>query len=154
MPKPGKPVTEIGSYRPVALTSILRRTLGRIVLKRVLAGPWRPSQHQFGLRPGPSTEDALAYLAMCLADAANASPWGAPRGSFRREETCLPTRTIMLRSGRKALMHFVFVFLFLCIKVGPGGWEKKGWVLLSSQHPLTGKNKESQKVYACISSET
>ncbi len=70
VPKPGKPADEASSYRPVSLTSVLCRALERIVLARVLAGRWRLAQTQFGFRPGSSTEDAIAYLAMALADAA------------------------------------------------------------------------------------
>jgi hypothetical protein len=71
VPKPGKPPDAPQSYRPVSLTSILCRALERIVLGRVLAGRWRLAQTQFGFRPGSSTEDAIAFLAMSLADAAS-----------------------------------------------------------------------------------
>lgn len=67
--KPGKNADEASSYRPVALTSILCKTLEHVVLTRVLAGPWRLAATQYGFRPGCGTDEALAHLNLCLADA-------------------------------------------------------------------------------------
>jgi hypothetical protein len=58
VPKPGKPTTEVTSYRPISLLTITSKIFERLLLTRVLSTHPLSSlipHHQFGFRPGHST---------------------------------------------------------------------------------------------------
>ncbi|EPY15154.1 hypothetical protein STCU_12308 [Strigomonas culicis] len=67
-----KPRSEPGSYRPVSITHALCRLMERVVLARILHAvevlerPLHP--HQFGFRPGMSSELCLAHILSSLTD--------------------------------------------------------------------------------------
>jgi len=56
--KPGKQPTDVTSYRPISLLSVLSKLLEKLLLHRLLSDPrsqdWIPS-HQFGFRKAHST---------------------------------------------------------------------------------------------------
>ena len=67
LPKPGKKddYTELGSWRPISLTSFLLKTLERLVDKRLRAKDLcskLSNRFQFAYLPGGSTEAALSRL--------------------------------------------------------------------------------------------
>ena len=58
--KPDKPATEVGSYRPVTLTSQISKLMERMIARRIIY-EIQPKLHtaQYGFRSGLSTVDAL-----------------------------------------------------------------------------------------------
>ena len=56
--KPGKDPSDIASYRPISLTSVISKVFEKILLRRIkddlTTNTWIP-QHQFGFRPGHTT---------------------------------------------------------------------------------------------------
>jgi hypothetical protein len=56
--KPGKPPTDVSSYRPISLLSIISKILEKLLLRRLLSDPysqdWIPP-HQFGFRKAHTT---------------------------------------------------------------------------------------------------
>ncbi|MDP3774453.1 MAG: reverse transcriptase domain-containing protein, partial [Gemmatimonadales bacterium] len=67
--KSGKDATQVASYRPVVQTSLLSRTLERVVARRVRAvvDP-RLDQHQFGFRPGHAADLAVGMVVRAALD--------------------------------------------------------------------------------------
>uniref|UniRef100_A0A1I8JA46 RNase H domain-containing protein n=1 Tax=Macrostomum lignano TaxID=282301 RepID=A0A1I8JA46_9PLAT len=75
--KKGKPADEIGSYRPIALTSTLAKLAERLVQARLYW--WAESRHllhpaQAGFRKRRSTEDQIARLTQLISDGHQAAP--------------------------------------------------------------------------------
>lgn len=58
IPKPGKALTDVSSYRPISLLPIMSKLLEKLLLKRIMSDlefqNWIP-EHQFGFRQGHST---------------------------------------------------------------------------------------------------
>jgi len=98
--KPGKPLTLPSSYRPLGLINTVAKLFERVIKRRLEAhldaGPEGVSCHQYGLRKGRSTLDALetvsgmvqragsgalagrdlcALVAIDVANAFNTAPW-------------------------------------------------------------------------------
>jgi retron-type reverse transcriptase len=62
IPKPGKPATEVTSYRPISLLPVLSKLFKKILLKRlkpILDERQIISTHQFGFRSNHSTTDQV-----------------------------------------------------------------------------------------------
>ena len=72
IPKPGKDPAEPNNYRPIALTSCLCKTLGRMINKRLtcfLESNNHISRFQSGFRSDRSTTDNLVRFETFLRDA-------------------------------------------------------------------------------------
>ncbi|CUG10863.1 Hypothetical protein, putative, partial [Bodo saltans] len=83
--KPGKPAEDRGSYRPVSVTSVVARTVERMVRARleVHAGAAMHAS-QFGFSRGKSTADAALLLALGLDDASRQEcTFGGVQRQFR-----------------------------------------------------------------------
>ena len=65
--KAGKPVDQITSYRPVAITSLICRTYERVQLKRMMQRI-KISPEQYGFKPGSGTVQALLDIGLFLQD--------------------------------------------------------------------------------------
>ena len=65
IPKPGKEPAEPNNYRPIALTSCLRKTLQRMINKRLtwfLVSNYHISRFESGFRSDRSTTDNLVRV--------------------------------------------------------------------------------------------
>jgi ribonuclease HI len=65
--KPDKDPSQAKSYRPVAITSLLCRTLERVTLARMLDSVQIPPE-QFGFRKQSGTSEPLMLLSTCISD--------------------------------------------------------------------------------------
>ena len=60
VPKPGKPTTELTSYRPISLLPILSKVLEKLLYERIMAIiTQKIPSHQFGCREHHSTVDQI-----------------------------------------------------------------------------------------------
>jgi hypothetical protein len=70
--KPGKEPTNVNSYRPISLTSVLSKLFEKLILKR-LQSALRPNagipHHQFGFRRGHSTIQQVHRIVHCINNA-------------------------------------------------------------------------------------
>ena len=79
IPKPGKPLEEVTSYRPISLLPILSKTFEKLFLKRlkpILAQKHLIPDHQFGFREHHSTVEQVHIVYNTIRDA------------FERKEYC------------------------------------------------------------------
>ena len=71
IPKPGKPRSQVDSYRPISLTSCVCKLMERIVNNRlmwILESENLLADEQAGFRKCRSTEDQIAYIAQEIED--------------------------------------------------------------------------------------
>jgi predicted metallopeptidase len=62
IPKPGKNLSEVESYRPISLLPIMSKLLDKLILKRlkpIIAEKYLVPTHQFGFRKNHSTIDQV-----------------------------------------------------------------------------------------------
>lgn len=77
IPKPGKDRSEVQSYRPISLTSVVAKTAERMVKNRLvywLEQNRKFDKHQAGFRRGRSTEDQLLKMIQSIGDGFNRRP--------------------------------------------------------------------------------
>ena len=77
IPKPGKDIKEVESYRPISLTSVVAKTAERMVKNRLMywmEAKSKLSEDQAGFRRGRSTEDQLLKLLQSIGDGFNKKP--------------------------------------------------------------------------------
>lgn len=94
--KPGKPPELRSSYRPVSVTSLVARTVERMVRARLEASPAaRMTRTQFGFQRGKSTVDAALLLALGLDDASKQECTFATRVGPRAPKAQRQFRTVL-----------------------------------------------------------
>jgi hypothetical protein len=65
IPKPGKNLSEVESYRPISLLLITSKLFEKLILKRlkpIIAEKHLVPKHQFGFRKKPSTIDQVHHI--------------------------------------------------------------------------------------------
>jgi hypothetical protein len=94
--KAGKPAELRNSYRPVSVTSLVARTVERIVRARLEAHPAsRMGRTQFGFQRGKSTADAALLLALGLDDASKQECTFATKPGPRAPKAQRQFRTVL-----------------------------------------------------------
>lgn len=77
--KPGKPVEEVGSYRPITLLPVLGKLVEKVVafkMRKWMISEGVIGERQFGFMPGRSTADALIELKRVVDAAEEDYVWG------------------------------------------------------------------------------
>ena len=77
IPKAGKDLSALTSYRPISLTSCLGKCMERIVCNRLryhLEEHQKLTKHQAGFRPNRGVEDQLIRLSQSISDAFQEKP--------------------------------------------------------------------------------